>query len=213
GGFALVGDADRGEVLRTQIRAGHGLRHNFACALPDLFRIVLHPSRIGVNLLVLLLADRHHMSRAVKYDESRTGCSLIDCPDVIRHVALPKSSFLISLFSPPSPKNTRAATTNPPPARFRLRACHLVAHVARKPVGRPAANHVSIKLTRDHLELFGSVFLAYLSESLTCPQAKKWARLRSSLHALHTLAGVETWSNATSSPGMVGAAGVEPATS
>jgi hypothetical protein len=39
---------------------------------------MLHPARLGVDLLVLFLAYRNNLSSLIKYDETRTRGSLID---------------------------------------------------------------------------------------------------------------------------------------
>ena len=61
------------------------LRNHFLRGLPDLLGIVLDPSRLRIDLLVLLLRDRHDLAGCVKHAEARAGCALIDCADVVSH--------------------------------------------------------------------------------------------------------------------------------
>ncbi len=83
GSLPLVGDTNRGQVLRLELAIRHRFRHHFARALPDFFRVVLNPSRFGINLLVFFLGDRDDAARAVKHDEPSAGCPLINCADVV----------------------------------------------------------------------------------------------------------------------------------
>ena len=87
GGFALVGDADGGEVARPQSALLQRLGDDFAGAAPDLVGVVLHPSGLRIDLLVLLLCDGDDASRVVEDDEARAGSALVDGADVVGHVS------------------------------------------------------------------------------------------------------------------------------
>src|ERR1041384_7644148 len=82
-GFALIGDSDRGQVTRFQLCLRHGFGDYRLSSLPDFFRIVLHPTRLRINLAVLLLRAGHHLARVVKNNEARAGGPLIDGADVV----------------------------------------------------------------------------------------------------------------------------------
>ena len=56
-GFALVGDADGRQIVRAQAALLHRFGDHFLGAAPDFFGIVLHPSRLGIDLLVFLLCE------------------------------------------------------------------------------------------------------------------------------------------------------------
>ncbi|MNI42392.1 hypothetical protein D3C73_966870 [compost metagenome] len=76
-GFALVGDADGGDVGG----GGAGIAQRFArhvqLAVPDLAGIVFHPARPWIVLAEFTLADAAHHARAVEYDGSRAGRALV----------------------------------------------------------------------------------------------------------------------------------------
>ena len=62
GGLALVCDSDRGQVLWLKAAFRHRLRDHLARVLPDIFRVVLNPSWLGINLFVFLLGNRFDSS-------------------------------------------------------------------------------------------------------------------------------------------------------
>ncbi|MFZ0335411.1 MAG: hypothetical protein WBD21_09885 [Candidatus Acidiferrales bacterium] len=88
GSFSLVGNANGCEVLGFQRSLLHGFRNNFLRSLPDFLRIMLDPSRFGINLLMFLLRDRDDLPGMIENDEPRTGGTLIDCSDVVGHGSL-----------------------------------------------------------------------------------------------------------------------------
>src|SRR5262250_106388 len=53
--FPLIRDSNGCEVLRLKSSFCHGFRDHFARALPDFIRVVLDPSRVRIDLFVLLL--------------------------------------------------------------------------------------------------------------------------------------------------------------
>ena len=83
GGLALVGDADRGQVVRPQASRLHGFRDDFFGAAPDLVGVVLHPSGLRIDLLVFFLRGGDDAPGAVEHDESRAGGALVDGSDVV----------------------------------------------------------------------------------------------------------------------------------
>ena len=87
GGLALVGDADGGEVGGAEGALLQGGGDHFAGAPPDLVRIVLDPSGLGVDLFVLFLGDADDAAGMVENDEAGAGGSLVDRADVVGHSA------------------------------------------------------------------------------------------------------------------------------
>ena len=85
GSFALIGNSDRRQLRWLQSAFLHRLGDHFLGAPPDFFRIVFHPSGLGINLFMLFLRDRDHPAGAVKHDEARAGCALIDGANVLCH--------------------------------------------------------------------------------------------------------------------------------
>ena len=85
GGLTLVGDPDRGQVGGAKFALLERLRNHILRGLPDFLGIVLHPPRLRINLLVLLLRRRYGLAGCVKHTEARAGRTLIDCPDVVGH--------------------------------------------------------------------------------------------------------------------------------
>src|SRR5438309_2350752 len=79
--FALVGDTHRGDVLAAQSAPGKCALDHFLGALPDLLRIVLDPARAGVDLLMLLLIDGHHVALVTKDHAAGARRALIDGSD------------------------------------------------------------------------------------------------------------------------------------
>src|SRR5215510_192334 len=62
GGFALIGDANGGQITRTQAALLHSFCNDFLRALPDFFRVMLHPARLGKDLLMFFLRDSNNFS-------------------------------------------------------------------------------------------------------------------------------------------------------
>jgi hypothetical protein len=56
GGFALVGDANRGEVARREIGTRQGGADHLIGVVEDLGRVVLDPAGLRIDLLVLFCA-------------------------------------------------------------------------------------------------------------------------------------------------------------
>jgi hypothetical protein len=92
GGFALIGDTDRGDVARFGAGLPHGGTDRRNRRGPDFFRIVLDLSRTRIDLPELLLRRRDRLERGVEHDRARRGRALIDCEEIIRQGAWPGSA-------------------------------------------------------------------------------------------------------------------------
>ena len=85
-GLALVGDAERAELVGAQSGLGersgdHGLHLG-----PDLGGVVLHPPRLGEDLTVLTLVDCDDRAVLVEDDAAAGGGALVDsCDELVRH--------------------------------------------------------------------------------------------------------------------------------
>ena len=81
-GFALVGDADGGNVAGLDPGLGDGLPHRRQNRSPDIAHIMLDPARAGESLRKFLLGrrDRHHPF--VKQDRPAGGGALVDGKDM-----------------------------------------------------------------------------------------------------------------------------------
>ena len=82
GGFALVGNADGGNIMRLEFGIDAGQRNDFEGIFPDFFGIMFHPAGLGINLLVFFLGHRNDGSLAVKYNAAGTGSALVDSGNV-----------------------------------------------------------------------------------------------------------------------------------
>ncbi len=81
-GFALVGDADGGQIAGA--RAGLGEDFDSATELggEDLIGVVLDPAGLGVKLLEFVLGDGDDGAGLVEENGAGTGGSLIESEDV-----------------------------------------------------------------------------------------------------------------------------------
>jgi hypothetical protein len=66
--LALVGDAQRGNVLRRDTGRGQGLARGGELALPDLDGVVLHPAGMGVQLPGLALRHGDDAPFGIEHD-------------------------------------------------------------------------------------------------------------------------------------------------
>src|ERR1700688_2020314 len=78
GGFALIGDANRGYITSLQVGFGQGFPGHRYLRCRDLLRVVLDPSRLGEELGELGLGHGDDGAAIVKQQSSRTGCALIE---------------------------------------------------------------------------------------------------------------------------------------
>src|SRR5208282_2872622 len=84
-GFALVGDPDRSQIFRPQPPRFHCFLDDTIRAAPNFFRIVLDPSRFGIDLLVLSLSRADDASGTIEHYEARACRSLINGANVAFH--------------------------------------------------------------------------------------------------------------------------------
>jgi hypothetical protein len=77
-GFALVGNADGGDVVRGQFCLRHRVAHDGHGRRPDRFRVVLDQAGRRINLVEFLLRGRERRQRRVEYDRPRRGGALVD---------------------------------------------------------------------------------------------------------------------------------------
>ena len=81
-GLALVGDADRGDLLRIHARLRDRLARAGELRGEDLARVVLDPARLRVDLAELVLRGGRRRAVFVEQDRARAGGSLVECEDV-----------------------------------------------------------------------------------------------------------------------------------
>ncbi len=84
-GFALVGDADGGDVLGRQSFVMQGLLRHGELRLPDFVGVVLDPARMGEMLGEFLLRDAGDGAIPVEQDGARAGGALVQGQDVLGH--------------------------------------------------------------------------------------------------------------------------------
>ena len=92
GGLALVRNADGGQVRGVETALGQSLRDHGLGAAPDFLRVMLDPTGMRINLLMLLLGGGNDASGAVKDDETGAGGALIDGADVAGHAVVSEAS-------------------------------------------------------------------------------------------------------------------------
>jgi hypothetical protein len=86
--LSLVRDADGGHVARAEPGEGERLRGHSALGCPDLVRILLHPTRLRVDLADLPLRHGVRDAVGVENDRARARRSLVQRKD-IGHRCLP----------------------------------------------------------------------------------------------------------------------------
>ncbi len=82
GGLPLVGDADGRNIPRRGPGALHRLAHGVEGGLQNLYRVVLHIARLGVNLPELLLAHSRDAAKGVEQHRPGTGGTLVNGENV-----------------------------------------------------------------------------------------------------------------------------------
>ena len=85
GGFPLVGDADRRDVLRPRAGLSHRLLRDADLRIPYLHGIVLYPARLWIILIKLLLRDAANLALSVEQDAAVTRGAGIQRHDVFCH--------------------------------------------------------------------------------------------------------------------------------
>jgi hypothetical protein len=83
-GFALVGDADSGDIGCGQPSACEGLACRFHGRAPDVLRVVLDPAGGGVMLGELALRQAQDGEVGAEHDGAAGGGSLVECQDHCR---------------------------------------------------------------------------------------------------------------------------------
>ena len=102
-GLALVGDADRRDVASVEPGRLQRLAAGRNDALPDLFGIVLDPSRRRVMLREFLLAGGDDLHRAVEHDGAARCRALVDRQNETAHVSLIVDMIGGDGLTPPPP--------------------------------------------------------------------------------------------------------------
>src|SRR5207237_1136317 len=78
GGLALVGDADARELVGLDAFLLHRALDHALRLLPDLHRVVLDPTGLGINLLVFEVVGRDDLAIVAEHHEARSGGALVD---------------------------------------------------------------------------------------------------------------------------------------
>src|SRR5690606_19852092 len=81
GGFALVGDANRGDLLVGNAGLSQRLDEHTALGSPDFHGIVLDPAWLRIDLRKFSLGNADHVGIAVQHDGSRAGGALVERDD------------------------------------------------------------------------------------------------------------------------------------
>ena len=84
GGFALISDADGSDGVDGKLTVGECLVDDSVSALEYLHRIVLDPSWLRIDLLMLLLRARDDVAGTVKDEKASASGALVECSDVSR---------------------------------------------------------------------------------------------------------------------------------
>ena len=84
GGFALVGDADGGDVVCNQVGFAKRVMGDLLLRIPDVGGVVFDPAGLGVELGEFLLGDGLDVAVVVEDNGAGTGGALVEGEDV-RH--------------------------------------------------------------------------------------------------------------------------------
>src|SRR5207248_4951186 len=84
-GFTLVGDSDGSEIGSGQTARGHRLLHYFSCCAPNFLGIVLHPTRLRIDLPVFYLSSRYDLPSVIEHHKPSAGRTLIEGAYVTGH--------------------------------------------------------------------------------------------------------------------------------
>src|SRR6185437_9636136 len=88
-GLALVGDSKCSQVADLKFALLQRVIDDFACALPDLSRVMLHPARLRIDLRVLALCTSHDLARTIENNQAGAGGALIEGGNIVRHFREP----------------------------------------------------------------------------------------------------------------------------
>ncbi|MPL99601.1 hypothetical protein SDC9_45819 [bioreactor metagenome] len=80
--LSLVGDADARNVTAFEVGRLQSLADALRAVVPNLPRIVLDPTGLGINLLVFQLIRRDETSFLVKHNKTGTGRALVQSSNV-----------------------------------------------------------------------------------------------------------------------------------
>jgi hypothetical protein len=93
GGFPLVGDAERDDLVDSGSGLGEGLWRDAFEVVPDLHRVVLDPARLGKVLFVLTLRDRDQPPAVVEQDAPGRAGALVHGHHVAIYHPVPTSLY------------------------------------------------------------------------------------------------------------------------
>src|SRR5205807_8845893 len=82
GGFALVGDADRRQLLQRDARLAQRFARHVALRLEDLLRVMLDPAGLRIDLPQFALRGADRGAFLVEQDGARAGRALIERENV-----------------------------------------------------------------------------------------------------------------------------------
>ena len=85
GRFALVRDADRGDIRRSRADLSHRLDGDAKLRGPNFIRVMLYPACLRIVLGELLLRNAADLALFVEEDAAVAGGSRVQCHDVLRH--------------------------------------------------------------------------------------------------------------------------------
>src|SRR5690606_29083274 len=114
GRLALVGDADRRDVVVGDVRPRQREAHGLAHVVPDLLGVVLHPPGAGEDLVVLELTRGDDLPGVVEDDGPGAGGSLVDGENVVGHGAFSPSRRCGCAGRPWVGRTARRRTVGPP---------------------------------------------------------------------------------------------------
>ena len=86
GGLTLVGDSYGRKVAGLDSGLVERALDDLLAALPDLLGVMLDPTRLGVDLLVLLLIEVHHVPAVIEDHETGTRGALVESSYVLGHI-------------------------------------------------------------------------------------------------------------------------------
>ena len=84
--FALIRNPDSRNVLRGHTDIRHRLRHNCHLRRPDFPRVMLHPTRLRIDLRKFFLCHAANRAFFIEKNTSRTCRSLVKRHDIFLHI-------------------------------------------------------------------------------------------------------------------------------